>query len=204
MNALYWFALIVGVGMFLVSIGADFLGGADVHADSDVHVGGDIDHAGDHGVDGFRILSIRNATYFLFAFGVSGVLLSWLWGGTRGVLTAIVSTLLGIGGGAISSVAFGWMKKTESGTMMGDAGWVGLEGRVTLSLTSGGEGKIEVVRGGRSHELLARPFDARPDRPEEWTDVMVIDMQQGVALVAPRDPELSGGENPRIAPTTES
>jgi hypothetical protein len=204
MNALYWFALIVGVGMFLVSIGADFLGDADIHADTDVHFGGDVGHDVDHGAEGFRILSVRNATYFLFAFGVSGVLLSWLWGGSRGFLTAMVSTLLGVAGGSISSFAFGWVRKTESGVMMDDTGWVGLDGKVTLTLTAGGTGKIDVVRGGRQHELLARPFDAEADRPEQWTDVMVIDMQQGVALVAPRDPELSGGERPRIPPTTES
>lgn len=204
MNALYWFALIVGVGMFLVSIGADFLGDMDVHADADTDLHIEADHDVDHGAEGFRILSVRNATYFLFAFGVSGVLLSWMWGGTRSVLTAIVSLLLGFAGGSISSIAFGWVRKTESGAMLDDRSWIGLQGRVTLRLTQGGTGKIEILRHGRQHELLARPFDAEPDRPEEWTDVMIIDMQQGVALVAPRDPALGSGEAPRIAPTTES
>ena len=29
-----------------------------------------------HGVDGYKLLSLRNATYFMFAFGVTGVALT--------------------------------------------------------------------------------------------------------------------------------
>jgi hypothetical protein len=199
MNALYWFSLIVGVGMFLVSIGADFLdAGLDVDVDADADAG----HHG-HGAEGFRILSVRNATYFLFAFGVSGALFSWLWGGSRDVLTAVLASGIGITGAAVSALMFGWVKKTESGEMLDDRGWVGLTGHVTLPIFAGNTGKIEVLRGGRTHELLARPFDAAPDRPESWTEVMVIEIEQGVALVGPRDPALNGADRIRIAPRGE-
>jgi hypothetical protein len=209
MNALYWFALVVGVGMFLVSLAADFLGDADIHVDADADADidldhGDIDHDADHGASGFRILSVRNATYFLFAFGVTGVVLTLLWGGSHTLLTAVLATMLGLVGGAISTTMFGWMKRTESGEIMDDRGWVGLTGEVTLPLMVGGTGKIEVERGGRHHELLARPFDAEPDRPEAWTRVLVIEMRHGVALVGPPDPALDNGESLRIAPGTES
>lgn len=213
MSALYGFALVVGVGMFLFSLAADLFGGGDIDADADVdlHLEADADvhvepdAAGHHAqASGFRILSIRNATYFLFAFGVSGVLLSWLWNGQREALTAALAIALGLTGGAISSLLFGWVRRTESGGMAGDRGWIGLMGRVTLPLSANATGKILVVRGGREHELLARPFDADPSEPERWTRVMVMEMQQGVALVTPGDPLLEDPLVKRIAPKGES
>jgi len=230
MSALYGFALVVGVGMFLFSLAADLFGGADVdgggdvgvdlhvdadlHVDPDLHVDADADAdadvqvdqtAGVHPAGEFRILSVRNATYFLFAFGVSGTLLTWIWEGRDAVLTAVFSVLLGLLGGAISTFAFGWMRKTESGRLPGDRGWIGLTGRVTLPLSVDGTGKILVTREGREHELLAQPFDREPAAPERWTRVLVLDMRQGVALVSPGDPALENTEMPRrIAPETES
>jgi len=228
MSALYGFALVVGVGMFLFSLAADLFGGADVdgggdmdvdlHIDADVHVDADLhvdadadadaqmDQAADgHQAGEFRILSVRNATYFLFAFGVTGSLLTWMRGGRDTVLTAVFSVLLGLLGGAISTIAFGWMKRTETGRLPGDRGWIGLTGRVTLPLAVNGTGKILVTREGREHELLARPFDREPEAPERWTRVTVLDMRQGVALVSPGDPALENTEmRRRIAPETES
>lgn len=216
MNALYWFALVVGVGMFLFSLAGDLFGHGDVDVGTDVDVdadigldadaGADVDHDGDghHDTEGFRIFSVRNATYFLFAFGVTGVLLSWIWGGARPLLTAAFASVLGLTGGAISTLAFGWVRRTEAGQLMGDRGWIGLTGRVTLPLSAGGTGKVLVERGGREHELLARPFEREPDRPEDWVEVMVIDMQQGVALVSPRDPALDNPGMRSITPRSES
>lgn len=206
MSALYWFALVVGVGMYLFSLAADFCG----HADG-IDTSGDVDlHAGDghihthHGEAGYQILSLRNVTYFLFAFGVSGVMLTWVWDGRRGLVTAFLATLLGLVGGAIATVLFGWVRKTESGHMPDDRGWAGLTGVVTLPIQAGGTGKIEVVRGGREHELLARPFEPDAANPEQWRTVMIIEMRHGIAHVAPNDPALEAPDTLRIAPRLES
>jgi hypothetical protein len=213
MNGLYWFAFVVGVGMFLFSLAADIFGDADVDAggadidvdadvDVDVHVDAD-GHAG-HDTADFRILSVRNATYFLFAFGVTGVILTWLTGGTRPFVTVGVATALGITGAAISTLAFGWVRRTEAGDLPTDRGWIGLTGRVMLPLSMEGSGKILVVRGSREHELLARPFDRDPVNPEQWVHVTILDMKSGVALVAPGDPALEEPERRRIAPRSEA
>src|SRR5690606_21289047 len=68
MSALYWFALVVGAGLLGLSLFGDTDAGGDV----------DVDAAGG-GADGFRILSTRNLTYFLFGFGATGVLLGLVW-----------------------------------------------------------------------------------------------------------------------------
>lgn len=185
MTALYWFALVVGVGMYLFSVFADTTG---AHSDVDGHVDAGADHH--HGLDSYKLLSLRNATYFMFAFGVTGVSLTWLWGGARGLLTALLAVGVGALGAGISTVVFGWLRKSESGEMPGDRAWLGATAQVLLPLSSRGTGKILVSRGGRAQELLARPFDDDASNPETWSSVLVLEIRDGIALVAPNS-ELS-------------
>jgi hypothetical protein len=199
MTALYWFAMVVGVGMYLFSALA---GATGAHHD----VGNDADVGGDshHDVDSYKLLSLRNATYFLFAFGVTGVTLNWLWGGSRGILTALLALFIGGTGAAISTVAFGWLKKSESGEMPGDRAWLGASGQVVIPLSAGGTGKIFVSRGGRSQELLARPFDDDAAQPETWALVMVLEIRDGIALVAPNEELTPESVAPQLGRPTES
>ena len=193
MTALYWFAMVVGVGMYLFSVFADTTG---AHADAD----GQIDLGGDHhhGLDTYKLLSLRNATYFLFAFGVTGVALNWMWGGARSWLTALLAFSIGGVGASISTAVFGWLKKSDSGDMPGDRAWLGASAQVVLPLSTGGTGKILVSRGGRAQELLARPFDSDASEPEGWSNVLVLEIRDGIALVAPNS-ELSPDDSaPRL------
>ena len=193
MTALYWFAMVVGVGMYLFSVFADTTG---AHGDVDGHV--HVDGDSHHGVDAYKLLSLRNATYFLFAFGVTGVSLTWLWGGNRGILTAILALAIGALGAGISTMVFGWLRKSESGDMPGDRAWLGATARVLLPLQSGGTGKIYVSRAGRSQELLARPFDDDATNPERWSNVMILEIRDGVALVAPNEELAPDDSAPRL------
>lgn len=195
MTGFYWFAFVVGAGMVLFSLLGDH---GDGGADTDT---GDIGH---HGADGFKILSLRNATYFLFAFGASGVLLEWLWRGEHGFLRALVAVTLGLVGGGLSSLVFGWLRRSESGELRGDSSWIGAMGEVTLPLSLDGTGKVLVTRGQREQELLARPFDESAPEPERWRSVMVVEMRQGIALVAPTDPALGGADQARLGSTSET
>lgn len=209
MTALYWFAMVVGVGMYLFSVFADVTGDADTDAaiDADSHVGlGD----GHHGADGYKLLSLRNATYFLFAFGVTGVALTWLWRGSRAGLVAALALGLGAVGTAISTLVFGWLRRSESGEMPGDQSWLGAQAEVVLPLSHEGTGKVFAQHGGRTQELLARPFDRSAERPEHWTSVLVVEIQDGIALVAPnelaleRQPDSSPSPRLGAAPTARS
>jgi hypothetical protein len=191
-TALYWFAMVVGVGMYLFSVFADTHGHGDIDAHG--HDGGDHHH----GVDSYKLLSLRNATYFLFAFGVTGVSLKWMWGGTRGLLTALLALGVGALGASISTMVFGWLRKSESGDMPGDRVWLGASGQVLLPLSAGGTGKIYVSRAGRSQEFLARPFDTDASNPERWSTVMVLEIRDGIALVAPNDELMPGEDAPRL------
>ena len=204
MTALYWFAMVVGVGMYLFSVLAGASGGDHGGVDHAVGDHAPADGDGHHDVDSYRLLSLRNATYFLFAFGVTGVSLSWLWGGTRELLTAVLALSIGSTGAGISTLVFGWLRKSESGDMPGDRAWLGATAQVVLPLSSGGTGKIFVSRGGRSQELLARPFDDDAARPETWSTVMVLEIRDGVALVAPNDELTLEDAAPQLGHPTES
>lgn len=199
MTTFYWFALIVGAGMLGLSLFGDLFdhGGGDLHMDA-----GGVDaegHVADHG---FTILSTRNAIYALFAFGATGLLLNWVWAGARSPVVFAVAAAVGLAGGAIAGLAFGWVGRTESGTMLDDRGWIGRTGRVLLPLTTTGTGKIMVDRAGREYELLARPFEPEDD-PESWSRVLIVEMDGAVALVSRYDDRLEDSDPFRLTSKTE-
>jgi hypothetical protein len=176
MSLLFWIALVLGGGLAVVSLLGDVFGD-DASAD--------FDH------DGLHILSLRSATYFLFAFGAVGVLLDWAWGGRLGAVTALAALSTGSAAALFSAYVFRWVRRTGSGAMPDDRSLVGLAGLVVLPLRPG-SGRVVVRRGGREHELMARPFEDAPDA-ESWTSVVVVDVVDGTALVSPYAPaELRG------------
>jgi len=182
--------------MYLFSVFADTHGHGDAGGDADAG-----DHS--HAMDGYQILSLRNATYFLFAFGVTGVALNWMWGGTRSLFTALLALGTGVLGASISTFAFGWLRKSESGEMPGDRAWLGATAEVLLPLSASGTGKIFMSRSGRSQEMLARPFDSDAANPERWSHVVVLEIRDGIALVAPNEELTLDDEAPRLGAPTE-
>jgi hypothetical protein len=174
MSAIYWIAFIVGTGLLLFSaLGHD---GHD-------HDGGIDSHDGDH--DGWNIFSVRNATYFLFAFGTTGALLSLLWRGQSSLVTLLLALMAGLFAGGAAAMVFSYLRRSQSGAMEDDDSLVGLAGHVVVPLSRAGLGKVVVTRGDREFELLARPFDTDADEPETWSGIVVVEMHGGTALVTP-------------------
>jgi hypothetical protein len=171
MFTLYVFAVVVGGGLLAFS----FLGGAD----------GDAHHDVDHGHPAVQWLSLRTATYFLFVFGGVGAVLSKTWPAGTAPIVLLLAAVAGLGVGALVSAAFAWLRRTDSGDRAHDEEFVGLTGRVVLPIRSGGVGKVQVQRGGRTIELLARAVRADVAESALWTSVIVVDMDKGTALVTP-------------------
>jgi membrane protein implicated in regulation of membrane protease activity len=187
MLLLYLFALIVGGGLLVFSL----LGGHDTHGGDVGHVG-HVGHGAHHGDDNpIQWLSLRTVTYFLFVFGGVGAVLSWSWHNVTAPLVLLLAASSGVGVAAAAAASFGYLRKTDSGEPDSDDSFVGLTGRVTLPIGSAGTGKVLVHRGDRSYELLARPFDKVTADAAKWKSVIVVEMNQGTALVAPlEDPAL--------------
>lgn len=202
MIALYVFSLVLGGGFLGLSLMGGLFGGhagMDAHLDaSDAHV-----HAGDWGAGGHdhpgvdhhggvaaKIFSVRTVTYSLFGFGAVGTLLTWLWAGGSPAATAALAVGTGLASGSFINAAFAWMKRSESGTLEGEESYEGHTGRVTLPIAGSG-GLIRVEKAGRDVELRALPHASAADRgdPARWKSVVVVEMEHGVALVAPLDDE---------------
>jgi len=175
MFSLYLFSLIVGGGLLVYSL----TGGHDGH--------GDVGHHDVHGHDAVKWLSLRTLTYFLFVFGGVGAVLTKTWNAATMPLVLLLSAVAGVGVGAAASLAFDYLRKTDSGHRDSEHTFVGLTGTVSLPIGSGGMGKVLVQRGHRTYELIARPHDAAAKGTSKWKSVIVVEMNRGTALVTPLD-----------------
>jgi MFS family permease len=175
MFSLYLFALVVGGGLLLFSL----IGGHDGH--------GDVGHDDLHGHDAVKFLSLRTLTYFLFVFGGVGAVLAktWHWAAAPLVFALAVAGGLVVGGAA--SLAFGYLRKTDSGHRDSDDSFIGLTGRVTVPVGGSGVGKVLVTRGDRTFELLARPLESAAKGTGSWSSVIIVEMSRGTAIIAPVD-----------------
>ncbi|MEO5588540.1 MAG: hypothetical protein ABIS03_03050 [Gemmatimonadaceae bacterium] len=185
MTFLFWLALVIGGGLLLLSLIGDH--GSDVDHD--------ISHDAGHGGDWGKIFSLRYATYFLFAFGATGTLLQLLWKGKGTPIVFIIAALTGAIAWGLSAVAFNYLKRTDTGDLQGDRWLIGRTGTVTLPLRTDSTGKIQVRHAGQIQELLARPHDESEEHPEQWDSVMIVEIRDGIALVAPSLNQLETGMN---------
>lgn len=164
-------------------------GGLDLDAG---HLDVDAAHAELHADAGHlasKVFSIRTLFYSLFGFGSVGTLLTYLWSGNP-FLTAGFAILGGISSGAVVNAAFGYVRRSESGMLLSEASYSGLQGRVTIPIRSGVPGRIVVERGGKQVGIRALPHSSGQGDPSTWTAVFIVDMERGVARVAPIDEEL--------------
>lgn len=164
-------------------------GGLDMDAG---HLDVDAAHAeldADAGHIAAKIFSIRTLFYSLFGFGSVGTLLTYVWSADP-LLTAAFAVLSGLASGATINTAFGWVRKSESGGLLSETTYAGVRGRVTLPIRPDVPGKIVVQRGGKRLELRALPHSSGKGDPSTWTQILVVDMEKGIALVAPIDEEM--------------
>lgn len=212
MLPVYIFSLVLGGSFLLVSILGDVLDAdADIDADVDVDFDADMDVDGADAVDGghagesvevvhaadtghapaaVKIFSIRGLIYALFGFGAVGSALTWL--GQGGGITTFVSAVVGglLTGGMVT-VLFNWLKATSASNRTGDQGFVGLRGTITLPVGENSAGVVAVERGGRRITLRALPWPGAEGDSTTWRQVVVMDMDRGVARVAPLEEDLA-------------
>jgi len=164
-------------------------GGLDMDAG---HLDVDTAHAGldaDAGHLAAKIFSVRTLFYSLFGFGSVGTLLTFVWSGSP-LFTAAFAVLSGISSGAIINSAFGYVKGSESGMLQAEGSYAGLQGRVTLPIRAEIPGRVVVERGGRRVKLRALPHPSGQGDPSKWKSVFVVEMEEGVARVAPVDEDM--------------
>lgn len=153
------------------------------HLDADAHAA--------HATHATKILSLRTLIYALFGFGAVGTILSFL--GPGGFLSTFAFAVVGgLLSGAVVTSTFNWLKRTDTGAQISDAAYIGLSGTVTLPMAPGSPGAVTVERGQRRISLRALPHaTASGADPSAWKSVVVVDMEGGVARVAPLEEDLS-------------
>jgi hypothetical protein len=181
------------VGLDVGHVDMDVGGGGEVGGDLahlDVHA----EHAGLQGDAGHlasKILSIRTVFYSFFGFGAVGTLLTFVWKGDS-LLTAAFAVVAGVASGSIINALFGYVKGSESGALLGETSFAGLQGRVTLPIRREVPGSIVVEQGGRQVALRALPHASASNQgdPAIWKSVFVVEMEKGVARVAPVEADM--------------
>ena len=176
MVTIYWFALIVGGGLLAASLFGDLFG-ADI----------DDPDAGDN--QATRILSLRNLTYFLFAFGATGIALKSIAPAAE-TTTAAIAAAVGLIAAGAAAVLLNYVQRTESGGRTAEDSFVGCMGRLTLPFAEDRAGRVMIQRDDREFELRARPFDAAATMARIGTSIIVVEMDGGTALVAPVEESL--------------
>lgn len=174
-------AVLLGTFMFglLFTFGSLLLGVADLGADS--HSG---DHsAGDHGFAG--LLNVSSVLAFLTWFGGVGYLvrngLGWPW---------FVSIAIAVTGGLLAGWVVLWfvrkVLRSPNDTLdPRDFERVGVLARVTSSIRPDGVGEIVWEQRGTRMVTSARAETA--DAIGRGTEVLILRVERGVAIVAPFD-----------------
>lgn len=185
MLSLYLVCLVLGGVLIALSIFGGGDGDLDMGADADVDVeGGDLEVESGEGVTAAaRFLSMRNLVFFLAFFGLTGTLFSLM--GTGFVVTLATSAALGLVAAVIVQRLMDYLRSSQSGSIRKMSTFAGAEARVVVGLGPGKPGKVDIVAGEQTHQLVARIHEgARVDHAEVGDTVVVVRIQDGIALVA--------------------
>ncbi len=156
-----------------------------------VLTGGEEGGGGDDGIAGvmFRRLPLSTMAFVAATFGVCGLVLRAA--GTGGGTTFVAAALAGIAAGVLNSALFAYLRRSESTTEVSDEQLTGKIGRVVLPLTGDRRGRIALIVGDQQIQLSALALPDAPDELAIGDPVLVVDVHNGVARVAPLDPELN-------------
>jgi membrane protein implicated in regulation of membrane protease activity len=186
-------AILMGMFLFglLFTLGSLFLGVADI----DLGHESDVGHGGDHGADG----------HFGGLLNVSSILAFITWTGGIGYIArnglglwAWLAILVGLVGGLAGAAAVAWflinvLRKNSQELDPKDWDQVGVIGRVTSSIRSSGYGEIVYEQNGIRQVASARAEDEQAI-PRN-TEVVVLRVEKGVAIVAPFEELLARHES---------
>lgn len=194
MTALYgFFAVVGGVLALLMLIGvgdtdADF----DVDLDVDLDVDPGIDMSADHMSSGAgdvlqSLFSFRTLVFVAAFFGITGLILPLTGAGD---ITTFIAAI-GVGGfaGFTNDRLIRYVKRTSGGIGDRVSDIAGHPANVTIPIEAGRRGQINVEVEGQTLKLVAEPYRTDGDSFVRGDTVVVVEMNNGVARVAPLELE---------------
>ncbi len=173
----YIASLIIGGGLMFVST---FLGSdadadiefGDVDADFDLDVDADADIPHDPSAMSLAAwFSMQFVVYFLAAFGLIGVVLTYMSDAST-MFVAIVAIIVGIAVGQTAHHTFRYLKQSGSDSAPTTADFHARPARVTMMVQPSQRGEVAVMVRGRERFVPARP--KHPDQSFNVGDAVVI------------------------------
>ncbi|HRP07812.1 MAG TPA: hypothetical protein PLL69_04930, partial [Gemmatimonadales bacterium] len=126
----------------------------------------------------------RNLTFFLAAFGATGLLLGWL--GVGSITTFVLALATGLISFAAVHAVFTWLRRSDSAVeVFGDRDLEGALGRVTWPISAGTRGQIACSIGGRELYVTAELADGVDGLLGTGQEIIVLSTRNGVAAVMP-------------------
>lgn len=196
MNWLYIASAIFGAAFVIPML----FGSLDLDSDADVEFDTDADldlgdaefDAADSGgasiADGIgdfvaSLLTFRTLVFFATFFGVVGIVFAQL--GYSEPIPFITASVLGVFAGVVNARLVDYVKRTEVSSHVTSQDINGSRARVVLPIGVDRKGRIEVSLGGQPTYMVALPY--RPDTAEliMGAEVVVVEVKEGTALVAP-------------------
>lgn len=176
-------AILVGGFLFgvLFILGSILLGFADLGGDADT--GHDLDHGVDANGHMFHLFNVSSILAFITWFsGITYVVrngLGWFLG-----IAIVIGLIFGVAGAyAITWFLYSFLRKNSPELNPADWDQVGQIGKVTGTIFEEGVGEIVFERYGSRHSIPARTKDGVGIERE--TEVVILDIQKGVAVVQP-------------------
>lgn len=173
MTGLYIFFLAVG-GPLLVWFA--FAGDADADG-----FGGDADGDGP-----FSVIPLSTLAFVMAFFGATGLILGAT--GASAVIAFVLAVLVGAVAGTLNSAAFAWIRRNSASSDVSDRELEGSIGTATMPIGPSRRGRIIVEIAGAREQMTASPADGSDI--QQGSRVVIVGIEQGVALVAPLGPEL--------------
>ncbi len=183
MVGVYLFCAVLGGGLVLFSL----LGG---DSDDGLAEGLEVEPgsgsgASSTGVAGELLLGffrVRNLTFLLAAFGVTGLLGHWLR--LAPLVTAVLAAALGLVSAMLVHATFTWLRRTDSAAdVLEDSDLEGSFARVVVPIAPGGRGRISCEASGQQLYLTARISGEAGEPLPVGAPVVILRMEAGVAEV---------------------
>ena len=172
----------------------------DADTDFDLDMDADVDVDADHGggleaATGISewissLLTFRTLIFFSAFFGIVGIVLTVL--DYTEPIPFASATGLGLLAGVVNARLMSYLKRSDMSSHLTEKEIAGSTARVVLPVAQQRRGRVEVDVAGQPQFMVALPF--RPDAAEmsQGAQVVVIEVKEGTAYVAPL-PSLDDG-----------
>ena len=175
MIAIYLLAAIVGLPLVAYAV---FSGDGD---------GGDGMDLEDGGVVAY--LSLGTVAFFSGFFGLTGLATTLV--GTGAGLAFVLSMIVGLTAAVTQRGLLTYVKKTSTSSHLSDSEFSGRAASVVIPIEAGKRGRIALQVGQRRQYLTAELTAGDETSADIGSSVVIVEIDNGVALVTPLDPELA-------------